>query len=317
MKLKASLVMMAVFLAAVTTALAGGANRTPKPQPQPAQCTLGQISFAAKTKTVSVTGRCTIKLKVRIKNKIKTITKIVPAKAWFSYSQSDADGHNCGSKPTTGTGKSFRLQSLPGWLNVTFNLAATGRAGKAKPKTKLFAIGGTDLRCGKLVNLPPPEKLCDQSGSSIPNCGVATPGQAAWTTPITMSGDTISAGRVGSPSGNCRLVEDQHDKYSWFGYPLQLGAWLCADGIVASPHMLYLRLVRGDQICKDNVPQYLKGFFSFHLPPSWTSWAGQLQVAFNINIFDTKTQLSVGSETEARSFTLTGDQDGCPALMRG
>lgn len=293
----------AVVLCGSVAAMASGGGSAS------ANCVIPKVNVNSDTSVVTSEGSCSYHGE-KLKN------------AWdYTYQTYDGGGYACGSAVSDG-GNTFRMLP-PGAAKAKVKIAlhpANGMRGGAT-KIVITRLDGDTAMCGKLssAQLPSKDALCGwQDAPDMWKCGI--PNQwAAWSTPLSMTGNIVNLGHLVTRSGSCFKTKGKIGDFAaprdsvWMGN--QLDAWnlKCSDGVFAWVNVVTIGLVTPSG--KTCTASPFGRVWSFPVPPNW---GGQLQVAVSVGIgynYLNNDEHAVALERETAVFDLHGLDDGCSALQ--
>lgn len=273
------------------------------------KCVITKVSVNSESGAVAASGRCVLK------------GKRVPVKWLTSYRTYDHDGYICGTSSTRGSSRVFRIQPQVAHRAVA-RINLHPRSGKGKASRLVHVkLGGSNLQCGKPVNLPPASVLCSWQTPwpgqvDFANCGIPNT-MAAWKTAPTLTGNKVSSGHVTTRSGLCRVTTDRIGRErayagEWLGYRIQEEHATCIDGMYFRIRLLLVAMTNpAGSFCWGG-PR-INMLRSFSVPPSW---GGKLHVAFALSGIDGHgtSDPKFSYQSQSATFDLPGTEDGCPQL---
>ncbi len=284
------------------------------------KCSISKVTLS-KSGVVSATGKC-----VELKSQTNKQLKNLPV-SWTHQliAVRDQLGYAChlpAKQTAVKTGKSFKLVPASVYTaTVKFKITsrkAAGRPSKSFSKTVTLKPHGNGLSCAKLGTDVPPlpvDQMCPwrdpiTEANTAAACSLPAPGAVGFVTPVTMSGNTVSAGYVAGPSGNCTPVV-MPQTVTWFGSPVPSAYLKCLDGSIAYMGAWDINLTGPNgETCSAQAQQLFARAFTV---PS--SWGGELRVTFVMHSFDSSGH-SIGQKYyESGIFRLGGSADGCPQLQ--
>lgn len=302
-----------LFVACALVAIGGdAAEALGKPLASPV-CAIAQVKLNATTGGVTATGSC------------KVAGRKVPVKWSFSYTKYDAANFVCGAAPTKGSTNSFKISTAASRAVVRIVLRTRSGKGKSDSETVKLLLGGENLQCGKLVNLPSPATLCPwrtpwpgMMENVFNNCGVPN-ASVSWSSPPTLSANAVTAGRLASLYGECRRVLGSIGKNTtppavdWLGLRQQAQHFDCKGNFYVRVNTVYLAVVnQHGQSCYEPAP--IGGLRNVLFP---STWGGTLYAVFTMGIVQnsgTEQVRIVGYESQTGVFALSGTDDACKVL---
>gem|GEM_PF-4062855 len=245
--------------------------------------------------------------------------KSILSRPHYSYTSVDTDKYSCGL--TTGMvvkGSKFVLRpkgAAAASGNVRYLPQGKYRrlASRAKPFQATMA-GSGDLQCGKPVNLPPSEVLCDRSQwplfgwppAVVANCGQPVRSGLAFSDLTTLVDGVLTAGHVVSPSGRCAFGPWNHPDFDQPGLRL-----LCSDDVGAEVVLAY-GLIADSQgnFCPDSLQPTYNGQRKMDIPKTWK---GTLYIVAAVDSYAnwSTTHDRIGRESQTMMFKLQGSQEAC------
>lgn len=255
--------------------------------------------------------------------------KNVPVRLTHNLLVHDGSGNSCGASVTAKGG----VVVIPSGANsVTYNFVAksakkVGGRYLLKRVTGRTAPGGDDYMCGQLgkTALPDPSVICSWNAQrAVPedHCGIPNE-WASFSSPLSMSSNTVSVGQVATRSGNCHLTNSDVGSAraagsgNWMGYPYDRQLLACSDGVWVWINIIQVVFEnQSGQVCA-NYRHMLGGAWSFQVPPEWGP--GTMHVTTSLGVgYDWRKAdpRPLVRETTSASFSLNpnGMVDPCSAM---